>query len=122
MDIYPLLLLLCITSGLSAMHKSAEHYQSVGYYRQSAEQRVPSLRFLAAQQLYHSKALEKIDVNYQQIANELLQDNVLHMRKDIAQMYANQECLAMQVSNNPSSKRGVCDKIRIFNLLSTINS
>ncbi len=103
------------------MQKSSEHYQSVGYYRQSAEQRVPSLRFLAAQQLYRSKVLEIIDAGHKQVTDDLLNENVLHMRKDTAQAYVNQECLAIQVSNNPSLKRGVRDKIRVFNLMATVN-
>jgi hypothetical protein len=94
MNTHPMLFLLCITSGLSAMQKSTEHYQSVGYYRQSAEQRVPSLRFLAAQQLYRSYNLEKVDTGHQQVTNDLLSENVLYMRKDTAQAYVNQECLA----------------------------
>ncbi len=117
MNIHLLLFLLCITSALPAMQ-----YQSVGYYRQSADQRVPSLRFLAAQQLYRSQLQEKMDFGHQQVTNDLLQENVLYMRKDIAKTYVDQECLAMQVGNNPSPKRGVRDKIRVFALLCTVNS
>jgi hypothetical protein len=121
---YQLLLMLCIAHSAYAMHKTETNvrYQSVGYLRQASNDRIPSLQLLAAQQLYKSGQLTVVDPSYHDITKKILADNVLHMRKDVAEQYKNQQLAAVRGGNNRlTSNQRVSAKIRAFNVLALIN-